>query len=104
MMDRETIVKGLEIERECVSRDCDRDCGKCDLVQERDWLLSVYDGALELLKEQEQKTGRWIDSAGSDKCSVCGATYSDLYPDYQHTHYCPNCGAKMIVQEVKWND
>ena len=53
MMDRETIIKGLEIERECVSRDCDRDCGKCDIVQERDWLLSVYDGALELLKEQE---------------------------------------------------
>jgi len=52
--------------------------------------------ALELLKEQEPKTGHWIESAGDDKCSVCGATYSDLYPDYQYTHYCPNCGAKMI--------
>ena len=48
-----------------------------------------------LLKEQEAKRGHWIDSAGDDKCSVCGATYSDLYPDYQNTHYCPNCGAKM---------
>lgn len=55
MMDQETIIKGLEIERECVSRDCDRDCGKCDLAQDRDWLLSVYDGALELLKEQEPR-------------------------------------------------
>lgn len=52
--------------------------------------------ALELIKEQEPKTGHWIESAGDDKCSVCGATYSDLYPDYQYTHYCPNCGAKMI--------
>lgn len=49
----------------------------------------------ELLKEQEEKTGYWIDSAGNDKCSNCGAEYSDLYPDYGNTHFCPNCGAKM---------
>lgn len=49
----EKVIKGLQIERECVSRDCDRNCGQCDLVQDRDWLLSVYDDALELLKEQE---------------------------------------------------
>ena len=55
MPDMKKVIKGLEIERECVSRDCDRDCGKCDLVQERDWLLSVYDGAITLLKEQVEK-------------------------------------------------
>jgi hypothetical protein len=55
MSDREKVIKGLQIERECVSRDCDRDCGNCDLVQDRDWLLSVYDGALALLKEQEPR-------------------------------------------------
>lgn len=55
MIDREKIIKGLQIERECVSRDCDRDCGNCDLVQERDWLLSIYDGALAMLKEHEPK-------------------------------------------------
>ena len=52
-IDREKVIKGLQIERECVSRDCDRDCGRCDLVQEMDWLLSVYDDAIDLLKEQE---------------------------------------------------
>lgn len=57
MADREKVIKGLQIERECVSRDCDRDCGKCDLVQDRDWLLSVYDDALELLKEHEVGKG-----------------------------------------------
>ena len=60
--------------------------------------------ALELLKEQEPKTGHWIDSAGDDKCSVCRATYSVLYPDYHHTHYCPNRGAKMIIQAVEYSD
>lgn len=54
MTDIEKVIKGLQIERECVSRDCDRNCGKCDLVQDRDWLLSVYDDALELLKEQPE--------------------------------------------------
>lgn len=54
MPDREKVIKGLQIERECVSRDCDRDCGKCDLVQDRDWLLSVYDDAITLLKEQDK--------------------------------------------------
>jgi rubredoxin len=55
----------------------------------------MIEDTLELLKEQKPKTGNWIDSAGDDKCSICGATYSDLYPDYSRTHYCPNCGAKM---------
>ena len=54
-IDRENVIKGLQIERECVSRDCDRDCGKCDLVQDRDWLLSVYDDAIALLKAQEPR-------------------------------------------------
>lgn len=54
-MDMEKVIKVLQIERECVSRDCDRDCGKCDLVQDRDWLLSVYDEAIVLLKEQEEQ-------------------------------------------------
>ena len=53
MLDIKEVIKGLQIERECVSRDCDRDCGKCDLVQEKDWLLAMYDDAIELLKEQE---------------------------------------------------
>lgn len=46
--------------------------------------------------KEKRETGHWIDSAGDDKCSKCGATYSDLYPDYHKTHFCPNCGAKMI--------
>ena len=65
---------------------------------------NIAKAAFELLKEQEPKTGHWIDSAGDDKCSVCGATYSVLYPDYHHTHYCPNRGAKMIVQAVEYSD
>ena len=47
------IIRGLHIERECVSRDCNRDCANCDIVQERDWLLLVYDNAIRMLEEKE---------------------------------------------------
>lgn len=33
----------LKIERECVSRTCDRNCGACDLAQTEQELLAMYD-------------------------------------------------------------
>lgn len=53
-MDKNEILRGLRIERECVSRDCDRDCARCDIVQERDWLLLVYDNAIKMLEEYKE--------------------------------------------------
>lgn len=53
-MKLEEIIKGLEIEKECVSRDCDRDFANCDIVQEKDWLLDVYQSAINTLKEQNE--------------------------------------------------
>lgn len=50
-MTRQEILNGLRIERECVSRDCDRDCAHCDIVQERDWLIDVYNEAIQLLEK-----------------------------------------------------
>ena len=99
MIDREKVIKSLKDSLANLG------CGYMDGVGEL-YAVSGEDlqNAIALLKEQEPKSGHWIDSAGADKCSVCGATYSDLYPDYQNTHYCPNCGAKMIGQAVKWND
>ena len=52
-LQKNEIIRGLRIERECVNRDCNRDCANCDIVQERDWLLSVYDNAIKMLEEQE---------------------------------------------------
>jgi hypothetical protein len=47
---KDEIIRGLRIEKECVSRDCNRDCANCDIVQERDWLLQVYEGAIEIIE------------------------------------------------------
>lgn len=51
-MTKDKIIKYLKIERECISRDCDRNCGECDLVQEQETLLDAYDSAIALLENQ----------------------------------------------------
>ena len=54
-MDKNEVIKYLKIERECISRDCDRNCGKCDLVQEQETLLEVYNSVIALLEENENE-------------------------------------------------
>ena len=104
MADIEKVIKGLQIERECVSRDCDRNCGQCDLVQDRDWLLSVYDDAIELLKESNRsKHGHWIvlqDCLNSGVyCSECMNKMFDRYPmKKKFSQYCGHCGAHNDLQ------
>ena len=90
MPDREKVINAIE----CCIDGCL--CAECDYEGiEGCWNKVLLTDALALLKEQKPKTGHWIDSAGNDKCSICGEEYSDLYPDYGNTHFCPNCGAKM---------
>lgn len=43
--------------------------------------------------QPERKRGHWIDDYMYQRCSQCGAEYSDLYPDYDETKFCPNCGS-----------
>lgn len=42
------------IEKECINRDCNRDCAKCDIVQEVDNLNNAYDTAIKALEEVQQ--------------------------------------------------
>ena len=51
-MTRTEVIRILKIERECISRDCDRNCGECDLVQEQETLLDAYNSAIALLENQ----------------------------------------------------
>lgn len=103
MTDRENVIKAFEI---CNNNEDGIVCKNCPYKEDK-WngawedetgktcFQTLHADVLALLKEQEAKTGYWIDSAGNDKCSICGEEYSDLYPDYGNTHFCPNCGAKM---------
>lgn len=63
-MTKQEILTGLRIERECVSRDCNRDCVNCDIVQERDWLLEVYDSAIALIENIQLPTSIGYTSNG----------------------------------------
>ena len=50
------VIKVIETERECVARQqCDRDCGKCDLVMETEDILAAYECVLDMLKFFEVK-------------------------------------------------
>lgn len=55
MTDLEKAIQWLEIERECVVRDCDRDCGQCDLAQDLETILSACDDVISLLKAQQPR-------------------------------------------------
>ena len=59
--------------------------------------------AIEDLQAQLPKRGEWINSKERmrpDMCSVCGCVYeADRFMDKIAWNYCPNCGAKMEVQE-----
>jgi len=64
----------------------------------------IMHDALELLKEQEAKTGHWIFEsrycdAWSNICSECGRLMTTGEGVY--ANYCSNCGAKMTGGEEK---
>lgn len=113
----------LKIEKECINRNCDRNCAKCDIVQKVEDLNSAYDTAIKALEEVQQyrqigtpescraavekQTVKKPDYEGdgySDGqlvydtwiCPCCGQHYE---VDYDRYDYCPNCG-----QKLDWSD
>jgi len=53
--DHGLLLRVLKTERECVSRDCDRNCGKCDLSLERGEILNVYDAIIDMISSPADK-------------------------------------------------
>lgn len=50
------LLKVLKTERDCVSRDCDRDCGRCDLSLEREEIVGVYDALIAMYEPPKEET------------------------------------------------
>ena len=46
------MVRVLKTELECVSRECDRNCGKCDLSLDREEIVSVYKTLLSIFDSE----------------------------------------------------
>lgn len=51
-MDRKTAIKVIENEIRCVQSDCDRDCGKCELVLPAEDIVTAMTMAVNALMEQ----------------------------------------------------
>lgn len=66
-------VKYMRIEKECIKRDCDRNCAKCDIVQEVDDLNSAYDAAIKALEEVQQYQAIGEVSTCRDAVDICKA-------------------------------
>lgn len=64
-------VKYMRIEKECINRDCDRNCAKCDIVQEVDDLNSAYDAAIKALEEVQQYRAIGEVSTCRDAVDIC---------------------------------
>lgn len=101
MADREQIIKGLE----CCLKESDHlysnPCNGCP-YEGQECIDRLKADALAMLKEQEAKTGHWIEKEDYNldtyyDCSVCGESWTmiDGTPWENGMNYCPHCGAKM---------
>lgn len=101
MIDCEKVIKGLNC---CSGSDsCANSCPYYDNCGNNYSCTSnLAKDALALLKEQETKTGKWIeqtDYMGDTyyDCSVCNESWITIEgtPWVNGMNYCPHCGAKM---------
>lgn len=105
MIDRENVIYSIE---RCICHvpDACRDCGYDNYGEYNECVDKLLRDALEMLKEQEPKHGKWVrltgmappEYHGHKVCSVCGclAPYDPIHPWREElSKYCPGCGAKM---------
>lgn len=103
------------IEKECINRDCDRDCVNCDIVQKVEDLNNAYDMAIRALEKQiakkPKKSGvtdkrgifhpiNGIDGVPYDLCPLCEANLCTTgILGRKKMNYCKECG-----QKLDWSD
>ena len=96
--------KYMLIEKECINRDCNRDCANCDIVQDVEDLNNAYDVAINALEKQIPKKPDCIE----DKmwcCPVCDNNLlpkwikypTRLMPKSEGLPHCMSCG-----QAIDW--
>ena len=86
--------KYMLIEKECINRNCDRDCANCDIVQNVEDLNNAYDIAIKALEKQIAK--------------------KPIYDNYHRAGYrCPNCNntnpwgyehCRYCGQKLDWSE
>ena len=108
----------LEIEKQCINRNCDRNCEKCDIVQKVEDLNSAYGTAIKALEEVQQYreigtpeecqaametqiAKKAITYRGTNRadCPACGATVRGI--DAPFGNWCSKCGQRLDWEEEK---
>ena len=98
--------KYMLIEKECINRDCNRDCANCDIVQDVEDLNNAYDVAINALKKQIARKPEYEADGYADgelvydyaKCPICGHDFEYETNDWG-CNYCSVCG-----QKLDWNE
>lgn len=106
-MNLERTIELLSIERECISRDCNRNCGNCDLAQDRSELLKAYQKAIQELKHRIP--ANITHEATNPICSTCptcknvvGEVFELFGKKYlARVPYCEFCGQYLNWSELK---
>ena len=96
-MTNERILELLEIEKQCVTRECDRNCAACDLVQERDELEEMYTLAYCIIQDCTPEKPMLVEDgftgAIKEYCPSCKKTIGPTM------NFCSNCG-----KAIDWSD
>lgn len=78
----------LEIEKQCINRNCDRNCAKCDIVQKVEDLNSAYDTAINALEEVQQY--RKIGTV--EECREAVEKHTAISREIiEGKYFCPKC-------------
>lgn len=91
----------LEIEKQCINRNCDRNCAQCDIVQKVENLNSAYDAAIKALEEVQQyrKHGVTVESALNNMCDLTAA--ENLLEEYRVIGTPEECQAAVEKQTAR---
>lgn len=104
----------LEIEKQCINRNCDRNCAKCDIVQKVEDLNSAYDTAIKALEEVQQyrqigtveECREAVEKQTAKKPTLIDYKKYANFVDNAHflrdAYWCPNC--KQVVRSGSFCD
>ena len=106
-MDYQEVIALIKIERECVNRNnqpfgmtCDRECGKCDLLQNADDLIEMYNDILEWLEELKELRSTVRCNAFKDGYNKAIDDFVNRIDSVEYIPVCTDCLSKRQIKDI----